>query len=283
MTYYAYLHIKPEGRLEDIFYVGKGTEKRVALLSRKNRHHTNIVNKYGKENILVKTMECSTEAAAFELEVGLIKCLKRMGVELCNQTDGGEGVSGYVPTEEAKEKNRIAHANPSVEKREQMGRANIGNKYCLGRKVSEETRLKMGVTRRGIPLTQEHRLKISSAAIGRPRTPEHQAKLTAHLYGNTRRVGYKVSEEVKQRMSDSQKGRVLETEHKAKLTAAARRVKPPRKTNTSGHTGISWVSNKWRASIVVDGKCIVLGSSLDIEEAVTLRKAGELKYWGVEA
>ena len=142
MAYYAYLHIKPEGRLEDIFYVGKGTEKRIALLSRKNRHHTNIVSKYGKENILVKTLECSTEAAAFELEIGLIKCLKRMGVELCNRTDGGDGSQGLLHTDAAKAKMSLVQT---------------------GRVHTEETKAKMSATSTGKRHTDAAKTKMSTA------------------------------------------------------------------------------------------------------------------------
>lgn len=56
-----------------------------------------------------------------------------------------------------------------------------------------------------------------------------------------------------------------------------------RSDNTSGHPGVSWhkASGKWQAKIEHNYKGIHLGLFTDIEEANAARKAGELKYWGV--
>jgi hypothetical protein len=103
MTFYAYLHAKPTTvDASGIFYVGKGNGKRAYEIARSNKHHSNIVAKYGKEGILVSKIDCSSEDIAFELEKGLIKCLRRMGVNLANRTEGGEGISGHKHTDEAK-------------------------------------------------------------------------------------------------------------------------------------------------------------------------------------
>lgn len=93
MTYYAYVHARPETTsADDIFYVGKGNSiARSRNLSGRNPYHANVISKYGKDTILIGTIGCSSESAAFELEKGLIKCLRRMGVALTNMTDGGEG------------------------------------------------------------------------------------------------------------------------------------------------------------------------------------------------
>jgi len=96
MTHYAYIHARPDTTdLSGVFYVGKGAGRRFRPAIRRNRHHQNVVGKYGAENILVGKVECSSEAIAHELETGLIRCLRRAGVKLVNLTDGGEGSSGY--------------------------------------------------------------------------------------------------------------------------------------------------------------------------------------------
>lgn len=103
--YYAYVHARPETvNVTGIFYVGKGKGKRCYDLSPRNTYHGNVVNKYGAENILIGKMECSSEAIAFDLERGLIKCLRRLGVRTTNLTDGGEGAGGYKFTIEDTEK-----------------------------------------------------------------------------------------------------------------------------------------------------------------------------------
>lgn len=110
MTYYAYIHARPDTTdISGVFYVGKGAGRRFRPSIRRTKHHTHVVGKYGAENILVGKVDCSSEEIAHELERGLIKCLRRNGVNLVNLTDGGEGSSGYVPSPESKAK--IAEAS----------------------------------------------------------------------------------------------------------------------------------------------------------------------------
>jgi len=144
----AYLHSKPDGTP---FYVGKGTVKRSRDLSCKSRSkwHQRVVNKYGRKNIIVTFMECSTEEFAFELEKGLIKTLKRNGYELCNFASGGQGQSGWKVDREVVE--RIAAKN-------------------RGRVQSAEERLARSQSLKGIPKkprTQEHIAKIGASIKGR--------------------------------------------------------------------------------------------------------------------
>lgn len=106
MNYFAYVHCKPDGTP---FYVGKGVRKRDKNFRDRNSYHKKVVAKYGVENILVGKLECSTNDISLELEIGLIKCLKRMGVPLTNVTDGGEGALGRPCSELTKKK--VAEAN----------------------------------------------------------------------------------------------------------------------------------------------------------------------------
>ena len=99
MTSFAYIHCKPDGIP---FYVGKGALRRVNYLGERNPFHQSIVKKYGNTNILIGKLECSDDKTAFELERGLIKCIKSMEVKLVNFTDGGEG--GPNPTPETRKK-----------------------------------------------------------------------------------------------------------------------------------------------------------------------------------
>lgn len=82
------------------YYVGKGMEGRVRKLQR-NGLHGRISHKYGQ----VRTVEFETsdESAAFSKERELIAQLKTRNTQGgANFTDGGEGVSGYTPTDEMK-------------------------------------------------------------------------------------------------------------------------------------------------------------------------------------
>ena len=144
----AYLHSKPGGIP---FYVGKGTIKRSRDLCSASRNdwHQKIVAKYGRENISVNFMECSTEEFAFLLEKGLIKTLIRNGYELCNFTSGGEGVSGWKMPKEIVE--RISSKNrgriQSAEERAMRSAALKGIKKSVS--MSDEHRAKLGLIAKG--------------------------------------------------------------------------------------------------------------------------------------
>ncbi|MDR5730508.1 MAG: HNH endonuclease signature motif containing protein, partial [Terriglobia bacterium] len=58
-------------------------------------------------------------------------------------------------------------------------------------------------------------------------------------------------------------------------------------SNKSGKAGVSWVANcnQWLSRINVDGKPIHLGmfDRDKLDEAITIRRAAELRYWGKHA
>ena len=119
MTSFAYIHCKPDGIP---FYVGKGAFRRAMYLGERNAYHKSIVDKYGKENILKGILECSSDKIALNLEVGIIKCFKRMKIKLSNFTDGGDGRNGWIPSQEWKDNIR---------------KMMMGNSYGLGKPVRE--------------------------------------------------------------------------------------------------------------------------------------------------
>ena len=119
MSFYTYLHARPDTvDVSGVFYVGKGCGKRATDWYRRNIHHDRIVRKYGASNILIGKLPCSNEATSFELERGLIKCLRQMGVSLANMTDGGEGAAGFTASELTRQKMseaaKILHNTPKV-------------------------------------------------------------------------------------------------------------------------------------------------------------------------
>ncbi len=96
--YYIYCHInKSDGKC---FYIGKGTGKRAWNSSTRSKYWKNIVNKHGREVIIL--VNNISESKANELEKEFIK---QIGLEnLCNLTEGGEGSSGYRFSNEQKAK-----------------------------------------------------------------------------------------------------------------------------------------------------------------------------------
>jgi bisphosphoglycerate-dependent phosphoglycerate mutase len=144
MSSYAYVHCKPDGTP---FYVGKGTVRRSKKLYGRNERHTRTVEKYGKDNILIGRMECSTDDTAFELERGIIKCLKRFGVDLANMTEGGlGGLQDQVPWNKGKKFTDEHRAKLSAAR---MGKSpwNKGNTFSAEAKAKMSESAKKRVQR----------------------------------------------------------------------------------------------------------------------------------------
>lgn len=183
---YAYIHARP-GTVEQhgIFYVGKGRKDRYKALPARNRFHGFVLDKHGAENILIGKIECSDPDTAFELEKGLIKCLKRSGVVLTNMTDGGDGPNGFVMPLEAREKIAI-HArkmaqDPDIQERRRVASAAAATEFWAdpANKAARVAALT------GVPKT---RTEASDAArranAQKGRTPEASAKKSAASLSN---------------------------------------------------------------------------------------------------
>jgi len=152
MASFAYVHCKPDGHP---FYVGKGSLRRAKYLGERNAHHQSIVKKYEKSNILIGMMECSTDSIAFELEKGIIKCLKNSGINLSNFTDGGEG-----------------GLNPSIETRKKISES------AKKRGVSQACHKARIIAKTGKPLTEEHKNLLRIKQTGRIFSEEHRKNIS---------------------------------------------------------------------------------------------------------
>jgi len=178
-TAFAYVHCKPDGTP---FYVGKGALRRAKYLGERNPHHQTIVNKYGKENILIGMLDCSSSSIAYKLERGLIKCLRRSGVNLTNFTDGGEG--GLNPTSETRK--RLSDAAKKRGVSDACHAARVVAKK--GKPLSEEQKVKQSLSMKGIVFTEEHRANISISAKKRGMKQEVLEKAWAANTGKKQSV-----------------------------------------------------------------------------------------------
>lgn len=181
MGFYAYIHARP-GTTDHsgVFYVGKGVGRRYKALPARNRYHGFVLDKHGAENILVGKLTCSSEENAFELERGLIKCLRRAGAVLCNMTDGGEGSSGFQMPPEAKEKIRIASTrlgqDPDVKARRRAATLRENAKRWSDPEYAARTAQAM----RGKAKTRSEASDAARRANAqKSRTPEANAKKSA--------------------------------------------------------------------------------------------------------
>lgn len=160
--FYVYQHRRCDSG--EIFYVGKGQGRRAWNASKHHRsvHWQRVVAKCGL--VVEIVAEGLPEDLALLAEVERIDQLRRLGAPLCNQTDGGDGTSGWVKSASwrasvgAKHRGKIvapetrAKLSESVkatgyrhpeEVRRRMSSSRAGHQPTLGMKHSEETRAKM--------------------------------------------------------------------------------------------------------------------------------------------
>lgn len=126
-------------------------------------------------------------------------------------------------TQEARDKisNAMKGRVFSLETRRKMSLAQMGNKKGLGNKLSDETKLKMSLSKRGKKFSDEAKENMSKAQKGRI-----------------------ASEETRQKQSIARKGRKLTIEHRRKIGLA--------KLGSKSHLwkgGVSEINAKIRSSL----------------------------------
>jgi hypothetical protein len=179
MEYYTYAYLRKDGTP---YYIGKGNGRRAY---QKQKWHNPPKNKsriiFLKQNL--------TEEKAFKHEIYMIAVFGRKDLGtgiLRNRTNGGEGVSGLVHTDESKEK---------------MSKASKGNSHFKGKKHTEESKRKNSEAHKGKNLSEEHRRKVGEAFKGKILSEEHKRRISEG------KKGKKHTEESKKRNSEAHKGR----------------------------------------------------------------------------
>lgn len=190
LGFYTYDHTRNDTGA--VFYVGKGRGIRAKKTCGRNPYWRNIVAKAGGFSVRM-IAEGVDEELAFLVEESRIDQLRRLGVHLCNMTDGGEGKAGCVASpatrqrisarvkgenhplfgvprsEETKQKLRVANIGKKASDgaRQKMSLAHRGNTYMLGKKASDGTKAKLSAIHAGKPKSDAHKRKISAAHIGK--------------------------------------------------------------------------------------------------------------------
>lgn len=133
------------------FYIGKGQKNRYRVKANRNNYWKNVVLKHGFDaQILCKW---KTEQEAFEHEKFLIQCFKDMNYDLVNMTEGGEGTSGWIPSDSWRKK-----------------RSDYQKKNFVNPMFNEQSKQKRTKTITGKLLSKEHRDKIGLSLIGNQNT-----------------------------------------------------------------------------------------------------------------
>lgn len=187
-NYYVYRHIRLDSNTP--FYVGKGKENR-AYSKQRNKYWHRITSKTGFEvEIFISNL---TEEQAFNKEKEFIKLYRDYGYKLANLTDGGDGLSGWSPSNETREK--ISRGNSNKPK-------------------SESHRKAMSDARKGMKLSEQHRHNIAEGNKGKKMSRVSTEKAQQTMKQLRLQPGYihsmegkKHSEETKMKMSNASKGR----------------------------------------------------------------------------
>ena len=151
MIYYTYAYLRKD---RTPYYIGKGKDDRVYT---KNRKEIKPPKDKSRIIFLKKNL---TEEEAFKHEVYMIAVLGRKDLGtgiLHNRTNGGEGVSGSIRSENYKRKMSEAKK---------------------GKPRSEETRKKMSEGRKGISPSKETRKRMSEANKGKVHSEETKRNLS---------------------------------------------------------------------------------------------------------
>ena len=185
MHYYTYAYLRED---KTPYYIGKGKGNRIYST------HKRIKPPKDKSRIIYLKQNL-TEQEAFRHEIYMIAVFGRKDLGtgiLRNRTDGGEGASGCIPSEESRKK--MSGKIRSEEHRKKLSESNKNKTH------SEETRKRMSDAHKGKILTEEHRRNLSEAKKN-------------------------ISEETRRKLSDSGKVKIFSEEHKRKIGAANKGVK----------------------------------------------------------
>ena len=178
-------------------YIGKGKNGRAYQFNRKreNKYLGSKLDKISRP-IVIFIKERLSESEAFDEEKQLISVIGRYDLKvgpLANQTDGGDGASGNVQSQETIKKRTAKR---------------------LGSKCSDETKKKLSEMFKGRPLTEETKRKISKSLIGHKASKETIEKRRQKMLGHT------VSEETRRKIAAPQIGRVFTDEQKRNMSIA---------------------------------------------------------------
>lgn len=164
LKFYTYLYVDPRTHIPR--YAGKGHGSRWKSKNHPNKQFNGWLKNLHEAGFapIIEITYTTNEVAAHWLERCMIAAYGRIDKQtgtLFNHTDGGEGVSGWIWTEDRKNKirgNQYAKGNTfkmspeyCAKKSQSLigNKHSIGNKNCVGRKLSAETRAKISASCKG--------------------------------------------------------------------------------------------------------------------------------------
>ena len=187
--FYTYAYLREDGTP---YYIGKG--KRYRIYEKRGRP----CSKPKDKSKIIFLKQNLTEEEAFKHEKYMISVFGRKDLGtgiLHNKTDGGDGASGRVLSEETKKKISASNKGKirssgfkgkrhSIEAKIAMSNSKKGSVGTFtGKTHSEETKQKISKAFKGRTLSEEHKRKVSDALRGKKITEEHKRKISQSKTG----------------------------------------------------------------------------------------------------
>jgi hypothetical protein len=215
--FYVYEHRRKDSGM--VFYVGKGCGQRAKNFNNRGRYWDNVAKAAGGVVVTYPVANVDEELSLLA-EVELIDAYRKRGIRITNITDGGEGTTGRVASEETKR--RIGEANKHTPKAR-------GEKHGMyGKRHPPEVMQKISEARKGMFAGERHPL------YGKHHTEETRKKISESRKGKLSGAGNPFygkthTPEVLQKIVDAHKGRKASLETRAKQKAAALASAPNKK------------------------------------------------------
>jgi hypothetical protein len=181
MIYYTYAYLRED---RTPYYIGKGKGRRLY------KKRKGGVNPPKDKSRIIFLKQNLTEQEAFRHEIYMIAVFGRKDLGtgiLHNKTNGGEGLSGYICSDETKRKmSESLKGKPlSEETRRKMSEARKGENHSFyGKCHSEESKRKMSEASKGKCHSEESKRKLSEFRKGKPLSEETKRKMSELRKGN---------------------------------------------------------------------------------------------------
>jgi hypothetical protein len=188
--FYVYVHRRAD--TGEVFYIGKGKGNRSVQSSKRSDYWKRVVEKYG---LVVEILEYwADESDALAHERYLIASYRAIGASLCNLTDGGEGISGYVFSEDQRKARAEYLALPEIKEKHlrntelAMQRPGVKEKADAARRaalakpeVKEKHSKALSEAQRGKPFTDAHKQALADS-YNKPGVRERHGELIKAAY-----------------------------------------------------------------------------------------------------